>query len=421
MDIHLVKPQPNVHRSAQLAPTKMRASELTDEIVNQMVMLLHSTDSPTFSSIRRDISLAFRGKANIGEVKKICDAIFNALANLKNTPIDDVAIDLAKYGKYQLIKKDSGCLQIWRVENDSKKDVTHYPDFSFDQFLSYFRNAKRVIEDFELLAATDWGIEEDFVLLDGGIEDDFVLLPTSDETDMRLVDDIHEEEFSESGEGIEFHESDLTTASDGNNFAFPTYLDPKIENPRLGDIGFDAEIATFLLKNEFGYLIDVAEKNKDVFFSFPDFDLYPLISDDLSKGEAHAKNFIASHMKDGRLVLVPYVVKGRSIGEDHIVLLAVKGNQSTMLDPKNGWFLGDAVSSDRKESMGWQKLLDTTNCGFYVYLMITKAIAASMNGDFVKSTRDGKLGSDLLTFFSGIKDHDPKDIRADMRQLHEKK
>jgi len=283
-----------------------------------------------------------------------------------------------------LIKSDSGNLQILRVDGLLESDVTDFKDFSFDTFFNYFADDQRIVENFEMIISTE---------------------TTSPDNGGNLVADQKTDGFEI--DGMDF---DVVPESAMNNVSFPVYLDPKLKIPELGDKGFDVEINKFLLKNFF-HIVKMAEWNRDAFISTPDFDVHPLIS-----GEAAAMQFIASHAIDINLVLVPYVVTKRIIGEDHVVLLVVKGNQNRIIDPKFGFFLGNAVQDKCIQSLKWQGIMDTTNCGFYVYHMITCAIIASMNGTINLYSNDELNG--VIKFISRLPAPEPKEIRREMYKFY---
>lgn len=137
------------------------------------------------------------------------------------------------------------------------------------------------------------------------------------------------------------------------------------------------------------------------------------------QGEDEANQFIADHIGTDKLILAPYGVNNRILGEAHFVLLAIKGNQIAIIDPKYGIDLGDAVHSDYIKGLHWQDLFDIKNCGFYVYHMLTVAIKASLGNKFPKTVGQGSLCNDLKTFFKPENQADPtpKSIRADIRKI----
>jgi len=147
-------------------------------------------------------------------------------------------------------------------------------------------------------------------------------------------------------------------------------------------------------------------------FTCKDFTVYSAIA-----GAEKAKQFIEQHKNDNKLALIPYGVNERTFGEDHMVLLAVKNGESVIVDPKRGWFLGDGVPEEYIKKLKWQGFFDTTNCGFYVYHMITTAITASLDNNFKLENNNKSFGSNLRTFFKNGQPPQPEEIHEGIHKM----
>lgn len=406
----------SVYSASPVSAEQKKINEAVgEEVLFRIISHAYSDVSCNFNSIKNDVAFAFRGRVTAWKIEKLCDEIFAKIAiSLQLSDSDDAEIDLGNYGKFTLKEKE-GVLELLNGKN-----VVILPGCKLSQVRAYFTDVERFIDEFELievesnlLVQKEVNEAKEGEEFDVGSESASNSLFLQEESSGSEIDDI--EEF------------DIIADSVKNNSEIPTYLDSNLIDGKLGENGFSQEIDKFISKKfpKIYAVFEDLERRGENYKSFGDFDLYPIIS-----GEDALKKFILAHSKDANLVLVPFVATERNllvprmlaygnIWENHVVLLAVKGGKAVLIDPKRGWYVvKDAVPDNCVKSLEWQGLSDSTNCGFYVYHMITSAITASVQGSFRSVSTNDKWDSNLVAFFKKGKTPDPENIKAGMRALY---
>jgi hypothetical protein len=100
-------------------------------------------------------------------------------------------------------------------------------------------------------------------------------------------------------------------------------------------------------------------------------------------------------------------------------LLAIKSEQSVVIDPKFGHVLGIIKKHASIRGLNWQNLGDFTNCGFYVYHMIISAITAPVESRISDAISGGQLADGLKQFFKSMNEPTPDEIRENMIRLYD--
>ncbi|MCD6025728.1 MAG: hypothetical protein K0R08_247 [Solimicrobium sp.] len=127
----------------------------------------------------------------------------------------------------------------------------------------------------------------------------------------------------------------------------------------------------------------------------------------------------ASEHKD-KIALIPYGAKNRGFGlEDHMTLLVASSGEVMLIDPKLGFMLGveKVIKADYVKELEWQDLMDTVNCGFFVYYMIEQVIKASLEKTFNFSNDGRKTATQLFSFIRSLQTPLPKDIRNGISRI----
>jgi hypothetical protein len=338
-------------------------------------------------------------EADIEEIIKACQekpdeqrliqAILSEVDKYTDQPdLKSIEIDLQADGKFRLENSDEGIVLIKCSDNYKDQDTKLgiMPNCNLEQFL------------------------ENRTLLKGfSIVDARTKTPENLEGDFFLVNEKSKQEDFE-----EFLVMDDKASKDTEpENAYLNELIKKTSSTKstLGSGIFEVALNAFVgASDEAGHCV-----NKDQIVT-KDFVIY----NHVIQGEVEAKKFIEAHQKDNALVLVPYGVTDRDHGENHLVLLAIKGNETAIIDPKFGIDIGQAVPKKDIVGLKWQGMFDVNNCGFYVYHMLTMAITASLGQQFYAGKEEGSLCADLSDFFKQEeKEPTPESIRNAIRKIIE--
>lgn len=342
--------------------------------------------------------------------------IFSKIIPANMSSSSSIEIDLGVNGKYKIENNCRGMAIKRCGDNFDNKEVACFVGYQLEHFLSNFIHSNALH-----LSVAEFVLVPEEITVDGG----FLLMP-KEEREIRHVsfssNKINEKVGSEWGISTVCQEdfSDFIELDHDNADAVPDF---ELENlrhtmqekqPRLkitGVVGGSISLAVQKFV-EFAVGEKACERiGEGSELIFDDLIVYPAI-----QGEEKAKQFIEQHKNDNKLALIPYGVNKRTFGEDHMVLLAVKNGENVIIDPKRGWFLGDVVPEERIKKLKWQSLSDTTNCGFYVYHMITTAITASLDNRFKLENNRKSFGSNLCAFFKNGPPPQPEEIHDRIRR-----
>jgi len=183
---------------------------------------------------------------------------------------------------------------------------------------------------------------------------------------------------------------------------YPDYLKQGTKTS-IGDTALPCELGNFI-KAKYREKFPVKADLRSTIIDFNHFSLHPWIDN-----QTAAVKYIQSYKDNQQLVICPYGAKHRLIGEDHTVLLAMKGGKSEIIDPKLGIFLD--LETNKTQALRWQK--DSVSCTFYVYYMITTLIITSQDNQFSQI----QSVSDVYQFFKAMPAPKVEDIKKSMREV----
>jgi hypothetical protein len=362
-------------------------------------------------------------QVDMNEIKDACDdydakviihSILQQIEVSKKAGLEAIKIDLKEKGKFKLENHDKGMvIKKWSEDSGDSDEVLA---------ILVGRKLERLLGNFEF----DGDIED--WLLDGVFVQKFPPnqhpmlkdtpnnskpqpaepLPSTSDSELDSWDDdsVLIEKSPDSSDAVPKGDDGIDTS-----YLQTLITKTKSEDSTLGSGIFEEAFKAFVYASNDINFVNVNQVVMDDF----------VIYNQVIQGEDNAKQFISMHREDDVLILVPYGVTNRAFGlgklgfaEDHLVLLAIRGKETAIIDPKWGVFLGDVATWEDTKQLSWQE--DTHNCGFFVYHMLIKAIAASKANQWKTG---GALSSDLGEFFKQLPKPTPKGIRAEMFKICE--